>query len=347
MENKEQFKSNDWEYNCLSDEYFEKLEQVSVDDICNLTKQELDNIPLTWLVDWAEVHDSLSNQLFADWLERIRADRSRLKKFYNEKIIFKGISGNNRTYAINHQFYEDEFTLLGGRIRWRNEIYSPTSEQVKFLNDCFRDFLVEYKKAIQMDDGFMGATFIDKKIYFKILPDFRYQFISVGKKDDIRQDICSIQTFLERSTFFGAIEPQEKKISDKLIAWIKGGDFPLLNAGDMYLRYECKYLCDCATQKVADYLTKLDGQNRCVPQRQVYDLNMITILSAKKKYVRYAHINPRGLSMDIILDGKNYFAIWERDSFHIWIQTHPKDVAVVITIDVADCLLEILNSNAN
>ena len=343
MENKEQFKSNDWEYNCLSDEYFEKLEQVSVDDIRSLTKQELDNIPLTWLVDWAEVHDLLSNQLFVDWLERIRADRSRLK-FDNEKIIFKGILGNNRTYAINHHFYEDEFTLLGGRIRWRNEIYSPTFEQVKFLNDCFRDFLVEYKKAIQMDDGFLCATFIDKKIYFKRLSDFRYQFISIGKKDDIRQDVCSIQTFLERSTFFGAIEPQKNKISDKLIAWIKGGDFPLLNAGDMYLRYECKYLCGCATQKIADYLTKLDGQNRCVPQRQVYDLNMITILSAKKKYVRYAPINPRGLYLEIILDGKKYFATWRRNSLHIWIQTHPKDVAVVITKYVEDYFTELLYS---
>lgn len=159
------------------------------------------------------------------------------------------------------------------------------------MNDCFRDFLVEYKKAIQMDDGFLCATFIDKKIYFKRLADFRYHFISVGKKNDIRQDVCSIQTFLERSTFFGAIEPQKNKISDKIIAWIRSGDFPLLNAGDMYLRYECKYLCDCATQKVANYLTKLDGQNRCVPQRQVYGMNMITILSAKKKYeIGRAHV---------------------------------------------------------
>ncbi len=111
MENKEQFKSNGWEYNCLSDEYFEKLEQVSVDDIRSLTRQELDNIPLTWLVDWAEVHDLMNNQLVVDWLERIRADRSR-PKFDNDKIIFKGVSENNRTYAVNHHFYEDEFTLL-------------------------------------------------------------------------------------------------------------------------------------------------------------------------------------------------------------------------------------------
>ncbi len=212
------------------------------------------------------------------------------------------------------------------------------------MNDCFRDFLVEYKKAIQMDDGFLCATFIDKKIYFKRLADFRYHFISVGKKNDIRQDVCSIQTFLERSTFFGAIEPQKNKISDKIIAWIRSGDFPLLNAGDMYLRYECKYLCDCATQKVANYLTKLDGQNRCVPQRQVYGMNMITILSAKKKYVRYAPINPRGLELEIILDGKNYVATWQRDMFHIWIQTHHKDVAVTIAKEVEDYLTELLYS---
>lgn len=296
---------------CLVDgKYFNEIAKVSVVDIRALSQHELNSIPLSWLYDWAEVHGVLVLSEVRDWLDLQRQLRMRprvlqLPKGKNQ-VVFKGIVGDNRIYTANYK----DYYLSGGRIVCGGKTFAPSPEQIKRLNIMFRTFLGEYEKAKALD-GFECADFDDNKLYFRKLPDFKYQFIASYKNGEIRQSVCEIRDFMTDFDFFEICGKSFRfNITDKVKQSVIDGSFPLLQSADKYIVCEIKYICDCATKEEVIFLNDTDGKCRFIQEKTVYGCEDFEVTSLNFRYRMYSrHIDEIELYGNI--DGKHVMAIWK------------------------------------
>lgn len=204
--NKIPYKRFCYESCAVDGNYFKEIERGTPDNIKALTPCELNRIPLSWLHDWAQAHNLLSNPLVTDWLETISMNRRypdiiSLKKADNKIEVRSSLEHNHIIWA-NYTSKDGAVYLYNVHDFGGHKSFSATQELIKRMNEWVQTFFVTAERLDRSYAGFLHVRFDGNDVYFRRTRDYRYRFICKDKDGNVRQDVCEVGEYLRRSEMF-------------------------------------------------------------------------------------------------------------------------------------------------
>lgn len=299
----------------IDENYFNEIEQITLDEVQSLSQHDLNKVPIAWLYDFAEAHNLLSDADIRGWIEEQRCLRKRARSLQMPKgknqVILSAIERGKRIYSIKGwEYYGLADGLLYREGYGDTRVYAPTTEQIKRLNDILRLFIADYENAKAEHDGFKKVVVDCDTLYLRRKEGFNYHFIIVRQNGFIYQRTYSVIEFLQSTFLWKTNDKHPFDINSNIWQMVQDGTFPLLHIGDEYLAREIKYHCDCATEDEIIWLNSVSRKSRFIKTKEVYDACDFEVTKYRAQFYKWSS-KIRGLEINGLLCGQKVTAYWE------------------------------------